>query len=54
MTEQNKFKDPRLQFFANISSLVTSVFDLEHLLGLIIESITEVMKARASSLLLLD
>ena len=54
MKEQKKFQDPRLQFFSNISSLVTSVFDLEHLLGLIIESITEVMKARASSLLLLD
>jgi transcriptional regulator with GAF, ATPase, and Fis domain len=54
MKEKNKFKDPRLQFFANISSLVTSVFDLDHLLELIIESATEVMGARASSLLLLD
>jgi len=54
MKEQTKFKDQRLQFFTNISSLVTSVFDLDHLLELIIESVTEVMKARASSLLLLD
>ena len=54
MKEKNKFKDQRLQFFTNISSLVTSVFDLDHLLELIIESVTEVMKARASSLLLLD
>jgi len=54
MKEKNIFKDPRLHFFPNISSLVTSVFDLDHLLELIIESITEVMKARASSLLLLD
>lgn len=54
MKEKKTFKDPRLQFFASISSLVTSVFDLDHLLELIIESVTEVMKARASSLLLLD
>lgn len=54
MKGQRKFKDPRLQFFTNISSLVTSVFDLDHLLELIIESVTEVMSARASSLLLLD
>lgn len=54
MKERDMFQDPRLQFFNNISSLVTSVFDLDHLLELIIESVTEVMKARASSLLLLD
>ena len=54
MKEKTKFKDSRLQLFTNISSLVTSVFDLDHLLELIIESATEVMKARASSLLLLD
>jgi Nif-specific regulatory protein len=54
MKEQNVFKDPRLQFFSNVSSLVTSVFDLDHLLELIIESVTGVMKARASSLLLVD
>jgi len=54
MKEKKKFKDPRLQFFTNISSLVTSVFDLDNLLELIIESVTEVMGARASSLLLLD
>jgi Nif-specific regulatory protein len=54
MNEQNNSKDPRLRFFENISSLVTSVFDLDHLLELIIESATEVMRARASSLLLLD
>jgi len=54
MNEQHKSKDPRLRFFENISSLVTSVFDLDHLLELIIESATEVMRARASSLLLLD
>ena len=54
MKKQTGYKDPRLQFFSNISSLVTSVFDLDHLLELIIESITEVMKARASSLLLVD
>ena len=54
MNVNTTFKDPSLRFFANISSLVTSVFDLDHLLELIIESATEVMKARASSLLLLD
>jgi Nif-specific regulatory protein len=54
MKGKSKFNDPRLQFISNISSLVTSVFDLDHLLGMIIESATEVMKARASSLLLLD
>jgi len=54
MEEKIASKDPRLKFLTNISSLVTSVFDLDHLLELIIESVTEVMKARASSLLLLD
>jgi transcriptional regulator with GAF, ATPase, and Fis domain len=54
MKERKKFEDPRLKFLNNISSLVTSVSDLDHLLELIIESATEVMGARASSLLLLD
>ena len=54
MKEKDVLKDTRLQFLNNVSSLVTSVFDLDHLLELIIESVTEVMKARASSLLLLD
>jgi len=54
MKEREKFEDPRLKFLNNISSLVTSVSDLDHLLELIIESATEVMGARASSLLLLD
>ena len=54
MKEQNRDRDPRLKFLSNISSLVNSVSDLDHLLELIIESVTEVMGARASSLLLLD
>ncbi|MBN2029728.1 sigma-54-dependent Fis family transcriptional regulator [bacterium] len=54
MKERKKSEDPRLTFLNNISSLVTSVSDLDRLLELIIESATEVMGARASSLLLLD
>ena len=54
MKERNRDRDPRLKFLNNISSLVNSVSDLDHLLELIIESVTEVMGARASSLLLLD
>jgi len=54
MKERKKFEDSRLKFLNNISSLVTSVSDLDHLLELIIKSATEVMGARASSLLLLD
>ncbi|MBW2653306.1 MAG: sigma 54-interacting transcriptional regulator [Deltaproteobacteria bacterium] len=54
MKERKKFEDQRLKFLNNISSLITSVSDLDHLLELIIESATEVMGARASSLLLLD
>jgi hypothetical protein len=44
MKEQNVPRDPRLQLFSNVSSLVTSVFDLDHLLELIIESVTVVIK----------
>ena len=54
MREQSKSNDKRLQFLSNLSSMVTSVFDLDQLLELIIESVTTIMKARASSLLLLD
>ena len=37
-----------------ISNWVSSVLDLDHLLELIIDSATRMMKAKASSLLLLD
>jgi Nif-specific regulatory protein len=46
--------DPRIKVLDNISPLINSVFDPDHLLQLILESATKVMEARASSILLLD
>ena len=47
-------RDLTLDHLKEISQWVSSVLDLDHLLELIIETATRMMKAKASSLLLLD
>lgn len=46
--------DPRISILKDISPLFTSVLDTEGVLEMIIESVTRIMQAKASSLLLMD
>ncbi|MBW1979750.1 MAG: sigma 54-interacting transcriptional regulator [Deltaproteobacteria bacterium] len=46
--------DPRISILKDISPLLTSVLDTESVLEMIIESVTRLMEAKASSLLLVD
>ncbi len=46
--------DPKIGLLKDISAIITSVLDLDQLLGLIINTATRIMDAKASSLLLFD
>jgi Nif-specific regulatory protein len=46
--------DPRVSILKDISPLLTSVLDADSVLEMIIESVTRLMEAKASSLLLVD
>jgi transcriptional regulator with GAF, ATPase, and Fis domain len=46
--------DPRVSILKDISPLLTSVLDADSVLEMIIESVTHLMEAKASSLLLVD
>ena len=46
--------DPRVSILKDISPLLTSVLDTDSVLEMIIESVTRLMEAKASSLLLVD
>jgi signal transduction protein with GAF and PtsI domain len=46
--------DPRISILKDISPLLTSVLDTDSVLEMIIESVTRLMEAKASSLLLVD
>jgi len=54
MNAQNTNSFTSVERLREISNWVSSVLDLDHLLELIIDSATRMMKAKASSLLLLD
>ncbi|MGD8372165.1 MAG: sigma 54-interacting transcriptional regulator [Syntrophobacterales bacterium] len=51
---QNRPSDPRVSILKDISPLLTSVLDTDSVLEMIIESVTRLMEAKASSLLLVD
>ncbi|UCG11320.1 MAG: sigma 54-interacting transcriptional regulator [Deltaproteobacteria bacterium] len=51
---QNPQVDPRVSILKDISPLLTSVLDTDSVLEMIIESVTRLMEAKASSLLLVD
>ncbi len=51
---QNRPVDPRVSILKDISPLLTSVLDTDSVLEMIIESVTRLMEAKASSLLLVD
>ena len=48
------YSDPRVSILKDISPLLTSVLDTDSVLEMIIESVTRLMEAKASSLLLVD
>jgi transcriptional regulator with GAF, ATPase, and Fis domain len=50
----NQSVDPRVSILKDISPLFTSVLDTDSVLEMIIESVTRLMEAKASSLLLVD
>ena len=50
----NRAVDPRVSILKDISPLLTSVLDTDSVLEMIIESVTRLMEAKASSLLLVD
>jgi Nif-specific regulatory protein len=51
---RNPHVDPRVSILKDISPLLTSVLDTDSVLEMIIESVTRLMEAKASSLLLVD
>ena len=51
---ENQSVDPRVSILKDISPLLTSVLDTDSVLEMIIESVTRLMEAKASSLLLVD
>ena len=51
---QNRDVDPRVSILKDIAPLLTSVLDTDSVLEMIIESVTRLMEAKASSLLLVD
>ncbi len=51
---KTSFQDSPVSYFKEISTWVSSVLDLDRLLELIIDTATDVMHAKASSLMLLD
>jgi Nif-specific regulatory protein len=51
---QNRAVDPRVSILKDISPLLTSVLDTDSVLEMIIESVTRLMEAKASSLLLVN
>ena len=51
---QNQGVDPRVSILKDISPLLTSVLDTDSVLEMIIESVTRLMEAKASSLLLVN
>ncbi len=54
MTIKDGSIDPKIGLLRDISAIITSVLDLDQLLGLIIDTATRIMDAKASSLLLVD
>ncbi len=50
----NEAVDPRVSILKDIAPLLTSVLDTDSVLEMIIESVTRLMEAKASSLLLVD
>jgi len=46
--------DPRIKVFKQLSEVVNSVIDIDNLFGVIIDTVTKIMNAKATSLLLRD